>query len=59
MLTWILDRSYLPLMNIAMQYMEQNKMNLAIEYFTRSLHKSNQDPFLFNELAVYYYKTGM
>lgn len=46
-------------MNIAMEYMEQNLMDLAFEYFTKSLQKSNHDPFLFNELAVYYYKEGL
>ncbi|KAG2190667.1 hypothetical protein INT46_003905 [Mucor plumbeus] len=55
----LIPGSHLPYMNIAMQYMEQNKMNLAFEYFSKSLHKCNHDPFLFNELAVYYYKQGL
>lgn len=49
-------RSYLPLMNIAMQFMEQNKLDAAYDYFMLSLEKNKTDPFLHNELAVYYYK---
>lgn len=46
-------------MNIAMEYMEQNRTDLAFEYFTKSLQKSHQDPFLFNEIAVYYIREGL
>ncbi|KAI9273191.1 hypothetical protein EDC94DRAFT_594146 [Helicostylum pulchrum] len=55
----LIPGSYLPLMNIAMEYMEQNRTDLAFEYFTKSLQKSHQDPFLFNEIAVYYYREAM
>ncbi|CAO3679829.1 unnamed protein product [Rhizopus microsporus] len=51
--------SYIPLMHIAMEYMEQNNMEAAIEYFTKCLAKNNTDPFLYNEVAVYYYKKGL
>lgn len=50
-------RSYLPLMYIAIQYMEQNELNSAHQYFKLSLEKNNSDPYLYNEFAVYYYKT--
>jgi anaphase-promoting complex subunit 6 len=46
-------------MHIAMEYMEQNNMEAAIEYFTKCLAKNNTDPFLYNEVAVYYYKKGL
>lgn len=52
------DRSYIPLMQIAMEYMELNNMDAAYEYFNRSLGKNNNDPYLYNELGVYYYKKG-
>lgn len=58
MYSYIYHRSYLPLMNVAMEYMEQNRPDLAFEYFTKSLQKSHQDPFVHNEFAVYYYKMG-
>lgn len=46
-------------MNIAMEYMEQDRRDLAFEYFSKSLQKSQQDPFLHNEIAVYYYQEGL
>lgn len=55
----VYSRSYLPLMNIAMEYMEQNNLPLAYDYFEKSLQKNTTDPFLHNEVAVYYYKKEM
>lgn len=46
-------------MNIAMEYMEQNNLPLAYDYFEKSLQKNTTDPFLHNEVAVYYYKKEM
>ena len=48
--------SHLPLMNIAMEYMEQQKMQLALNYFNLSLQICKRDPYLYNEVGVYYYK---
>ncbi|CAO3614622.1 unnamed protein product [Mucor hiemalis] len=55
----LIPGSYLPLMNIAMEYMEQNNLPLAYDYFEKSLQKNTTDPFLHNEVAVYYYKKEM
>lgn len=46
-------------MNIAMEYMQQNQLDLASKYFTDSLLKCQTDPFLHNEVAVCYYKKGL
>lgn len=43
-------------MNIAREYMEQNNLSAAHEYFMLSLKKNQKDPYLLNEVAVYYYK---
>ncbi|RCH88341.1 anaphase promoting complex subunit cdc16, partial [Rhizopus stolonifer] len=48
--------SHLPLMNIAMEFMEQQKMQSALDYFNMALQICKRDPFLYNEIAVYYYK---
>lgn len=46
-------------MHLAMECMKLEKTDLAFHCFQRSLLKCNHDPFLFNEIAVYYYKQGM
>ncbi|KAI8328940.1 hypothetical protein EDC96DRAFT_529990 [Choanephora cucurbitarum] len=52
----LIPGSHLPLMNIAMEYMEQQKMQLALNYFNLSLQICKRDPYLYNEVGVYYYK---
>ncbi|EPB82088.1 hypothetical protein HMPREF1544_11170 [Mucor circinelloides 1006PhL] len=51
--------SHLPYMHIAMEYIKVSNTDLAFDFFEKSLQKCNHDPFLFNEIAVYYYKQGL
>ncbi|KAI8983800.1 hypothetical protein BDB01DRAFT_790128 [Pilobolus umbonatus] len=52
----LIPGSYLPLMNIAVQCMEQDKKAEASHYFDICLKKCTTDPFLYNEVGVYHYK---
>ncbi|KAI7869829.1 uncharacterized protein EV154DRAFT_126729 [Mucor mucedo] len=48
--------SHVPLLNIGMEYMLQNQLEEASNYFARGLHKNQNDPVLHNEAAVCFYK---
>ncbi|KAI9486148.1 MAG: hypothetical protein EXX96DRAFT_547828 [Benjaminiella poitrasii] len=52
----LIPESYMPLMNIAIQYMGKEEYNRAYFKFRKSLEKCNSDPFLYNEFAVCCYK---
>jgi anaphase-promoting complex subunit 6 len=45
-------------MYIAMQYMEQGRLDDALVYMEKSRKKCDHDPYLENELAMYYYRNG-
>ncbi|KAL9549646.1 hypothetical protein MBANPS3_005104 [Mucor bainieri] len=51
--------SHLPQMHLALEYMKLGKLDLAFECFLSSLQKCDHDPFLYNEMAVYYCKQGL
>ncbi|KAI8875650.1 TPR-like protein [Backusella circina FSU 941] len=54
----LMPGSHLPPMYIAMQYMEQGRLDDALVYLEKSRKKCDHDPYLENELAMYHYRNG-
>ncbi|KAL1933161.1 hypothetical protein VTP01DRAFT_8839 [Rhizomucor pusillus] len=53
----LIPGSHLPYMYIGVEYMKQKLLDLAYEHLQQSYAKCSTDPFLLNELGVYYYYT--
>ncbi|KAI8144775.1 hypothetical protein BJV82DRAFT_606216 [Fennellomyces sp. T-0311] len=52
----LIPGSHLPYMYVGVQYMEQNMLDAGYDYFKKSAGKCASDPFLYNEIAAYYYQ---
>ncbi|KAJ8654393.1 hypothetical protein O0I10_009961 [Lichtheimia ornata] len=52
----LIPGSHLPYLYIGMEYMKQNLVDTAHEYYKKSLLKCTTDPYLMNEFCTLYYR---